>query len=66
MQPSLFGYGNLLDSLTIAPTNDRANWSPVNPILILSFVESVLEYRSVPEMSRGGQWQFRRDAPFKE
>ncbi|KAL8693452.1 MAG: hypothetical protein Q9218_001723 [Villophora microphyllina] len=65
LQRSLFGYGNLFDSLKIEPFNPRATWDPINPVFILSFIENVLAYRMLLELSTGSQWQFRRDVAFK-
>ena len=60
----MFGYGNLMDSLIITPRSHRAQWDPVNPVLFLSFIESILGYRNIPEMSSFGYWQFKRNVPF--
>lgn len=60
----MFGYGALLDSLMMTPNNFRAQWDHVNPVLCISFIESILGYRNIPELSGGGQWHFKRDIPF--
>ena len=60
----MFGYGALLDSLTITPNNFRGQWEHVNPVLFISFIESILGYRNIPELSSSGQWHFKRDIPF--
>ena len=60
----MFGYGALLDALTITPNNFRGQWDHVNPVLCISFIESVLGYRNIPELSSAGRWQFKRDEPF--
>jgi hypothetical protein len=61
----MFGYGNLFDSLTISPNSPRPAWDYINPVLVLSFVESILQYKIVSEMSAGGRWYYRRDVAFK-
>ena len=66
LQASHFGYGALLDSLTITPGDSRSAWANINPILILSFVESVLGYSPVASGSSDSQWYFKRDVGFKE
>ena len=60
----MFGHGALLDSLTITANNFRGQWDHVNPVLFISFIESILGYRNIPELSSAGQWQFKRDIPF--
>lgn len=66
LQASHFGYGALFDSLTITPGDPRAGWASINPILILSFIESVLGYSPVASGSTESQWYFKRDVGFKE
>lgn len=65
LQASHLGYGALFDSLTITPGDSRSAWPNINPILILSFVESVLGYSSVASGSSESQWYFKRDVEFK-
>lgn len=65
LQASHLGYGALFDSLTITPGDSRSAWANINPILILSFVESVLGYSSVASGSSESQWYFKRDVEFK-
>lgn len=66
LQASHFGYGALFDSLTITPGDSRAGWASINPILILSFIESVLGYTPVASGSSESQWYFKCDVGFKE
>lgn len=61
----MFGYGNLFDALTISPHRSRAEWDSINPILVLSFIESVLQYKIISELSGGNRWSYRRDVAFK-
>ena len=53
-----------MDSVKITPSNFRAEWDYINPTLFISFIETVLGYQNIPEMSSSSQWQFRRDTPF--
>ena len=62
---SLFGYGGLFDSVTITPGDPRSGWVNINPVLVLSFVESVLGYTPVVGASGESQWYFKRDVGFK-
>lgn len=66
LQISHFGYGALFDSLVITPGDPRSDWANINPILILSFIESVLGYSPVASGSSDSQWYFKRDVAFKE
>ena len=65
LEESHFGMGVLFDTLTIEPTDHRQISTNINPILILSFVESILGYRPVGPASSDSQWHFKRDLPFK-
>ena len=66
LQVSHFGYGSLFDSLNITPGDSRSVWGHINPVFILSFVESVLGYSPVAGGSSESQWYFKRDVGFKE
>ena len=61
LQQSLFGYGSFFDSVQMTPRNPRGSWESVNPILVISFIESVLGYQMIPGMSGNGHWQFKRE-----
>ncbi|KAL8708420.1 MAG: hypothetical protein Q9220_006710 [cf. Caloplaca sp. 1 TL-2023] len=63
LRQSLFGYGPLKDSVELSPYDPRALMGDVNPLFILSFVESVLGYQLVPQSSDANQWYFKRDTP---
>ncbi len=66
LQASLIGYGGLFDSVTITPGDPRSGWVNINPVLILSFVESVLGYSPVTSAGSESQWYFKRDVGFKK
>lgn len=66
LQASHLGYGALFDSLIITPGDSRSGWANINPIFILSFIESVLGYSLVASGSSDSQWYFKRDVGFKE
>lgn len=66
LQASLIGYGALFDSLTITSGDPRSGWANINPILILSFIESVLGYSPVASGSSDSQWYFKHEIGFKE
>ncbi|KAL8947537.1 MAG: hypothetical protein Q9222_006186 [Ikaeria aurantiellina] len=63
-QQSLFGCSPLRDSIELSPYDPRAFMGIMNPLFILSFVESVLGYQSVPQSSDANQWYFKRDTPY--
>ena len=67
LQASLFGYGGLFDCLTLTSGDSRGAWVNINPVLILSFVESVLGYTLVESKSGGeSQWYFKREGGFRK
>ena len=67
----MLGYGGLFDALSIRIQDSRSGGGVgvgLNPVLILSFVESVLGYESVPSSSSSGnesQWYFKRVVAFR-
>lgn len=61
----MFGYGNMFDSLTISPSRPWAALDCINPILVLPFIESVLQYKIVSGMSAGDRWYYRKDVAFR-
>lgn len=53
--------GLFFDALNIDAKSDRVQ---LNPVLILSFVESVLGYALLRTTSGGNEWTFRRETAF--
>ena len=68
LQTSAFGYGGLCDALSIRAQGSRSGYEnlTLNPVLVLSFVESVLGYSPVANWSGESQWYFKRYVGFKE
>ncbi|KIW89577.1 uncharacterized protein Z519_09733 [Cladophialophora bantiana CBS 173.52] len=64
LNESSFGFGLFSDSLTIEPFDHYQRHVVVNVALILTFIQGVLGYQRVIEMSGAGNWEFRRDTPF--
>ncbi|KAI0381099.1 hypothetical protein F5Y04DRAFT_83837 [Hypomontagnella monticulosa] len=58
-----FSFGLVYDRLTMT-IDDRTYNFHVSPMLVLSFVEGVLKYKSVSV--NGSTWTFRRDVEFKK
>jgi hypothetical protein len=62
LRGSAFGLSTMWDRLDIAPQH-QDQWTKLNPMLILCFLESVLGYRVI--FQDVGYWHFRRDVDFK-
>ena len=64
LEESKFGLGVLYDSLIVEPTDERQTWVRVNPVLIISFIECILQYQMVmTPMAISGTY-FRREEAF--
>ncbi|KAI2622705.1 hypothetical protein GGS26DRAFT_593995 [Hypomontagnella submonticulosa] len=63
LHQSSFSFGLIYDRLTMT-IDDRNYYHHVSPVIVLSFVEGVLNYKSVSV--DGSTWTFRRDVEFKK
>jgi hypothetical protein len=50
------------ETLIIQPQDSKWQWVKISPILIMTFVESVLGYKQTWQDSNS--WSYRRDRPF--
>ena len=64
LEESNFGLGVLYDSLIIEQTDDRQTWVRVNPVLIISFIECILQYQMVMTPAAMSGTYFRREEAF--
>ena len=64
LEESNFGLGVLYDSLIIELTDERQTWVRVNPVLIVSFIECILQYRMVTTSTAINGTYFRREEAF--
>jgi hypothetical protein len=62
LKDSFFGLGTYFDTLEIQPTNERDPWYNPNPVLVLSFVQSVLGYTL--DFQDRDTWHFKREKQF--
>ncbi|KAI0880932.1 uncharacterized protein GGS22DRAFT_192769 [Annulohypoxylon maeteangense] len=63
LHQSPFGLGPIYDRLTLS-VEERNSYFLVSPMLVLSFIEGVLGYKSVSV--DGGSWIFRKDIEFRK